>query len=128
MHSVKMNIIFIFTSLLASLSLCQQSKECDEGYDCVTANDCQYYKDEVKKLRTFKRNSSEFKNLKNELKNLVCNKKPNKFCCKTTESYNDSPSWVPSSEECGVPGQSAAFIVGGRHRAGRVSMDGSSWN
>ena len=110
-----MNIIFMFACLLASPSLCQQRKECDEGYDCVTAKDCQYYREEVKKLKTFKRDSSEFKSHQKALRNLVCHKKPNKICCKT--SYNNSPSWVPLPEagECGVSGPAPSFIVGGEN-------------
>lgn len=120
-----MKTITIFVLLPAALINGQQTEGCDEGYECVPANDCEFYKEENKRLQTLERKSSEFKSLLKQLVNLRCNRKPPKFCCKIEinnkkfqiRSYKDSPSWVPSidKEECGIPGSQAAFIVGGEN-------------
>ena len=70
-----MRIIFPYF-LLVSQILGQQSGECEEGYECVPADDCEVFKNDREKLKTLEKDSSEYKVLLRSLKNLVCNVKP----------------------------------------------------
>ena len=112
--------------LLLSFTIClsqSQDTECEAGYKCEDSGDCQSYKVERDTLKQYQKGSSEFNRLLKKLRGLVCNKKLRKICCeleneeKIEVEYDpndsESPSWVPSSEQCGLTGD-AAFILGGQ--------------
>ena len=106
-----MRIIFPYL-LLVSQILGQQSRECEEGYECVPADDCEVFKNNRENLKTLEKDSSEYKVLLRSLKNLVCNKNPRKICCQA-QIPSSSPSWIPSNGQCGKSGSDPSFIVGG---------------
>jgi len=107
--------------LILTISMSQsQDTDCEAGYQCLDNSDCQSYKVEREKLEKFPKESSDFQRILNNLRNLVCNKKLRKVCCKVEElvqeqkSNTESPSWIPSAGQCGSSGGDAAFIRGGQ--------------
>ena len=103
-------IIFLVSFLLCVIA--QKDSECQDGFKCVPVIGCFHYKKQQDRLKQLSKGSSEFKAIRKELASLVCNKRERKICCDTTES----PSWVPKPDEneCGLKGDNAEFIVGGK--------------
>ena len=100
----------------------EDDTSCEAGYQCEDTNNCQSYKVEREKLGQYQPRTTEYRNLMIKLRSQVCNKTLKKICCKvedpqpdfTVRMNNESPSWIPSSDECGIPGGDAAFVYGGK--------------
>jgi len=111
LNRVDMKLILSVACFLGSPILGQQTEECDEGFDCLAIDDCEFYQSEVAKLRSLERNSSERNGAKKVLQNLICSKDPRKICCPSNS--RSTPTWVPPPGECGIRRSDAAFIIGG---------------
>jgi len=119
--------IMILANYLAAIS-CQRNLDCDTGYQCIGKDDCDEYQEYVSKFNSIKkifgRNSKEKRELLTKMKNLVCNRKLKRVCCKVPSVVNrgantksndpSSPSYVPTGDACGVANGHAGFIVGGK--------------
>ena len=93
-----------------------QDRPCGAWQRCVSASSCQSFTVEKLKFDQLTPGSEEKRRLLKTLRSLVCNKKERKVCCEDPDvSGPDTPSHLPSlrSEECGLAGDSFAFVLGG---------------
>jgi len=100
--------------------------KCNEGESCIDKNDCPRYKSYIETKDTMTK--AERKEERKQLKSKICNRKPQKLCCKntilrltttTTSSTcnsgrkNYSPSNLPQEGQCGVACVGSSSVVRG---------------
>eukprot|EP00092_Neocalanus_flemingeri_P037572 GFUD01040907.1.p1 GENE.GFUD01040907.1~~GFUD01040907.1.p1 ORF type:complete len:476 (+),score=104.91 GFUD01040907.1:85-1512(+) len=96
-------------------------KSCSSDSQCKTLDTCEHWGKKQDMLRQLPSQSQEWRNLRNEIRNAICNKERKAVCCpKTTEPepIDDSPTYLPGAGECGLnPFKSTPFIFGGETTA-----------
>ena len=75
------------------------SNHCDIFTDCVHHSKCPHYLEQTEKLKTVALDTSEYKRIRGELRQLICNQKERKVCCEpsTFSSNSGRPSPRPSA-------------------------------
>ena len=91
-------VFLIFCAMVPSF---QQQNFCDVFSDCVHHSKCPHYIEQSEKMKTFARDSSEFGRIRNELRQLICNKKERKVCCDEPSSITFNSGGSSSSQSFG---------------------------
>ena len=78
------------------------ANHCDIFTDCVHHSKCPYYLKQSEKLKTVSRDTIDFTRMRNELRQLICNKKERKVCCEEPDTFSSttrpSPRPTPGNE------------------------------
>jgi len=95
--------------------------KCNEGETCIDKNDCPRYKSYIDTKDTMTK--AERKEEIKQLKSKICNREPQKLCCKSSTSStsatctsgrkNYSPSNLPQEGQCGVACVGSSSVVHG---------------
>jgi len=89
-----------------------QAENCEQGAECIKANDCPYFverKNRLVELRKQPGKESESKNLLASLQQMVCNKSKKRVCCK---KFSELPNY--QKHECGIA-LTSSKVVGGEN-------------
>ena len=75
------------------------ANHCDIFTDCVHHSKCPYYLKQSEKLKTVSRDTSDFTRMRNELRQLICNKKERKVCCEEPDTFSSTTRPSPRPNE-----------------------------
>ena len=91
-------------------------KTCIANHNCLKIEECPLFKEKLNNFRIAKPQSVEYKNLKQELKEAICNKKDRAVCCPPLKSpptppqfcqasdwEKSKPDYLPRFGCCGIP-------------------------
>ena len=107
--------LLILLAVMVSL-VWGQDRPCGAGQRCVSGAQCESFTAEKLEFTSLALGSQERGRQRDKLRSLVCNNQERKVCCEATIGP-DSPSFIPSlsREECGLSGDSLAFVLGGEN-------------
>ena len=78
----------------------ESDRRCEKGTRCVSTEDCPEFLKNKKLLEGFDRGSRQYKEIRDKLRESVCNKKLRAVCCKieAEEKCDDGKSCIPADQ------------------------------